>query len=108
MISFGRSGEKRAASYLKKKGYQVIEMNYRSKFGEIDLIAKKDEELIFVEVKARSSAKFGMGYESVTAQKQEKLVKTAQIYMMEKGEKPCRFDVISIDGDEITHIEGAF
>jgi len=108
MLNFGQSGEKRAAKYLSKKGYKILGKNYRSKYGEIDIIAEKGGVLVFVEVKARSSAKFGLGYESVTSKKQEKLLLTAQQYMTEKGERPAQFDVISIDGDDITHIENAF
>ena len=107
-ILFGNKGEKRAANFLSKKGYKLLAKNYRCKYGEIDIIMEQGETLVFIEVKARSSAKYGLGYESVTASKQEKLLKTAQTYMVEKGERPARFDVVSIDGDEITHIENAF
>lgn len=107
-LSFGKSGEKTAAKFLRKKGYNIAGTNYRCRFGEIDIIAEKDGVMVFVEVKARSSAKFGLGYEAVTADKQAKLIKTAQHYMAENGEAPARFDVISIDGSEITHIENAF
>jgi len=107
-LLFGKKSEKKAANFLKKNGYSILAMNYRCKFGEIDIIAEKDDLLVFVEVKARTSAKYGMGYESVTAAKQEKLLKTAYVYMAEKGERPAQFDVISIDGDEISHIPNAF
>lgn len=107
-IGFGRSGEEKAAKYLQKKGYAILERNYRCRFGEIDIIAADKNTLVFVEVKARSGSKYGMGYESVRPDKQAKLTKTAQHYMAEKGESLARFDVISIDDGEITHIENAF
>ena len=107
-ILAGRKGEKTAARYLKHQGYHVVELNYRSKFGEIDIIAKKDGVTHFVEVKARSTARFGKGYEAVGQAKQIKLIKTAEAYMAEKGECPAQFDVVSIDGDEITFLPNAF
>ncbi len=108
-LLFGNKGEKRAAAFLAKKGgYKLLGRNYRCKYGEIDIIMETGEILVFIEVKARTSSKYGLGYESVTASKQEKLFKTAQHYMSENGERAARFDVVSIDGDEITHIENAF
>ncbi|ADD69173.1 protein of unknown function UPF0102 [Denitrovibrio acetiphilus DSM 12809] len=107
-LLFGKKGEKKAACFLEKQGYAIVEMNYRCKFGEIDIIAEKNGVLIFVEVKTRSTDKFGLGYESVTLSKQQKLFKTAQHYMVENGEMPAQFDVISIDGDTLTHIPNAF
>lgn len=108
MFGLGGKGEKKAAEYLRKKGYTVSALNYRSKFGEIDIIAEKDGVTVFVEVKTRSGKAYGMGYESVTQKKQQKLILTAQNYFREKGETAARFDVISIDNTEITHIENAF
>jgi putative endonuclease len=100
-----------AMDYLANKGYSEIERNYYSRYGELDLICKdiKKGELVFVEVKYRKSAKYGSGLESITRSKQRKLVKTAQIYLKEKRIKdiPYRFDIISILGDEIEHIENA-
>ncbi|PLX67181.1 MAG: YraN family protein [Denitrovibrio sp.] len=107
-IGFGRSGEQQAAKYLQKKGYKIITKNYRCKFGEIDIIARDKNTVVFVEVKARSGARYGMGYESVRPDKQAKLVKTAQHFLAENGESPARFDVVSIDDGDITHIENAF
>ena len=108
MLGLGQSGEKKAAEYLKKKGYTIAETNYRCKFGEIDIIAIKDGVTVFVEVKTRTSKPYGRGYESVNEKKQQKLILTAQNYFREKGESQARFDVISIDSKEITHIENAF
>jgi len=108
-LEFGRSGEKRAAKFLKQKGYKILEMNYHCRMGEIDIIASHEETLVFVEVKTRKNRSFGMGYESVTKSKMEKIILTAQVYMAAgKESMAARFDVISIDGDELTHIENAF
>lgn len=107
-ILAGRKGEKRAVQYLKRQGYHIVELNYRSRFGEIDIIAKKNGTTHFVEVKARSSARFGRGYEAVNQAKQIKLIKTAEAYMAERGECPAQFDVVSIDGDEISYLPNAF
>jgi len=109
MLGFGRKGEKKAASYLKKKGYEILDMNYRTKVGEIDIIAGKGDLVVFVEVKARKTDEFGKGYEAVDARKADKIIRSAQFYFAKRQlESPCRFDVISIDGGEITHIENAF
>jgi len=106
----GREGERKAEKFLRKKGYQIIAKNYRTPVGEIDIIAQKNEVLVFIEVKKRSSSKFGTGAEAVTAQKQNKIIRSAQLYMKKycEGEANCRFDVISIDAKHIRHIENAF
>lgn len=105
----GKSGEKKAAEFLKKNGYSILQMNYRSKTGEIDIIAEKDNVVVFVEVKTRTTDKYGSGFEAVGHTKQGKIARTAEAYIIEnKIEKLCRFDVISIDKEEITHIISAF
>lgn len=108
---FGDTGERKAANFLKKKGYKILEKNYKSKFGEIDIIANnRDNVLIFCEVKTRSSNSFGYGYESVNKTKQSKIIRTAEFYISTnyKTNSLCRFDIISIDEQKITHIENAF
>jgi putative endonuclease len=105
----GVSGEKKAENYLKSNGYNIIVKNYKCKLGEIDLIVEKDDKLIFVEVKTRSNERFGRGFEAVTHKKIDKIRKVATVYLLQKNlQTEVRFDVISIDGEEITHIEGAF
>ena len=102
-------GEDIAVKYLKKKGYEIIERNFHTRYGEIDIIARNDGVLIFVEVKRRSSESFGTASAAVTSTKQKKIIKSAEYYcMMEKIQPLCRFDVIAIDGEELTHIENAF
>ena len=107
--NLGNSGENQAESYLKAKGYSILVKNYKCKLGEIDLIAEKDDKLVFIEVKTRSNEKFGKGFEAVTHKKVDKIRKVATVYLLQKKlQREVRFDVISIDKGEITHIEGAF
>lgn len=106
---FGNDGEKIAEKYLKRKGYKVLMKNYRTKMGEVDIIALSGDAVVFIEVKRRSDNSFGKGYEAVNAVKQRKLIKAAMQYCAENQiDALCRFDVISIDGTEIIHIENAF
>ena len=107
----GREGEAAAAAYLRKKRYEVIGANYRCRFGELDLIAKKQELVIFVEVKLRKNNRFGAASDAVTAAKQEKLRKAAASWMVShECEAPARFDVIEVytETGRINHIENAF
>ena len=98
-LSFGRESEKRAASFLKKNGYTIIDKNYSCRQGEIDLIASDGDTLVFCEVKARSSKAFGTPLEGITKAKAAKIRKSAEHYMLRKGIKnvDCRFDVVTID-----------
>jgi len=95
----GAKGEEIAARYLKKKGYRIIERNFRTRIGEIDIIAEHDRELVFIEVKTRTDVLFGSPFESVTPQKQKQLSKVALDYMnkMDCHDLPARFDVVGIE-----------
>lgn len=106
----GKIGEIKASRYLKKKFYKILEVNYMVPFGEIDIICKKKEKYIFVEVKARDSINFGYPREAVNFAKQQKIKRVAQYYIMlnKLEDKDIRFDVLEIIGDKITHIENAF
>ncbi len=114
----GRWGESLAAAYLQKKRYTITAANYRSRFGEIDLIAENRRFLVFVEVKLRKNADFGQAKEFVDRRKQERLKQTAAIYLSQNEEntKQPRFDVIEIYAPEgmetkypeIKHWEDAF
>ena len=106
----GKAGESSAAKYLKKKGYKVLERNYRNPFGEIDLIAASKEVLIFCEVKTRNDESFGLPREAVGPFRQRRYRNAAEIYLKENNFRniPVRFDVIEILKGEITHIENAF
>ena len=108
----GAEYENLAAQYLKEQGYTILKQNYRNRFGEIDILAKKDEVLVFVEVKFRSTNACGAPLEAVDMRKQRKISRTALYYYAGHGYEeniPCRFDVIAIYGDgRIQHIENAF
>ena len=113
----GAWGESLAAAYLKKKRYKLLGAGYRCRFGEIDLIAADRKFLIFAEVKLRKSAKFAAPREYVDLRKQEKLRKTAAMYLAENPTQlQPRFDVIEIyapegtatEKPEIIHLEDAF
>jgi len=100
-IKKGRVGEALAEKFLKKNKYKIIEKNFRTRFGEIDIIAVDHGALVFVEVKARSGARFGSPMEAVGARKQSHLTLAANIYMEERGifDKAVRFDVVGILGE---------
>ena len=113
----GAWGEALAAKYLQKKRYKIVATNYRSRFGEIDLIVADRKFLVFVEVKLRKTDNFAKAQEFVDRRKQERLRKTAQLYLSQNPcDLPCRFDIIEIyapDGistqkPEIHHMEDAF
>jgi putative endonuclease len=112
--SLGDKGEDLAVATLKKRGYKVLERNYRTPLGEIDLIARHQKVLVFIEVKTRTSARFGAGQEAVHYGKQARYRKLADYYVKQKrlGEIAVRFDVVGIlwqDGKpQIEVIEGAF
>lgn len=107
----GSSYERRAADYLVGQGYEIIEMNYRCKFGEIDIIARNGEYLVFVEVKYRYSAAGGLPEEAVDWKKQRRISRVASYYCMKHGiseAMPCRFDVAAFLKDEVHLIRNAF
>ena len=106
----GRAGEQIAARYLQKQGYRLLAMNYRTRYGEIDLIAQDGDTVVFVEVKTRKDASFAPAYAAVTPKKQERLRQTAQQWMAEKGEQPARFDVVEVytATQTMRHIKDAF
>lgn len=91
-------GEKFAAEHLKTLGYQILAKNYRYKRGEIDLIAKQDDRIVFVEVKTRRSLKYGLPQYAVTMPKQRQISKIALAFLQAQDllDTPCRFDVIAI------------
>jgi putative endonuclease len=97
----GRRGEQLACDELTRRGYTVLERRYRTRAGELDIIARQGDYLVFVEVKARSGHEFGAPEEAVTALKQQKLVWMATDYLARHGgrEVPCRFDVVAINTD---------
>ena len=98
---FGQKAEDLAVEYLDSQKIKVVGRNFRTRFGEIDIIAKDDKEMIFVEVKAKSSSRFGRPYEMVTERKKKKLISTAKSYLLENSfdinKTNWRIDVISIE-----------
>jgi len=98
----GKWGEEHARRYLEGKGYKVSATNYRSRWGEVDIIAQLGEEMVFVEVKIRREAAFGTPEESVTATKSHRLIATAQDYLQKNSleKAPWRADLVSISLDE--------
>jgi putative endonuclease len=110
----GRWGEKKAERFLVEKGFEIIDRNARTEYGEIDLVARKGDETVFVEVKTRSSTAFGFPEESVSKIKQQHLADAAETYLQSHPELDAewRIDVISIrriEGKppEIVHFEYA-
>ena len=107
----GKEYEEKAAIYLSDKGYRIIDKNIFTPFGEIDILAEEKETLVFVEIKYRSSNKCGDPLESVNYNKQKKICKSALYIYSRKGfyfDKPCRFDVVAVNKDEINHVKNAF
>jgi len=110
----GRKGEEEACAFLVARGFRVLEKNYMIRGGEIDIIARADDTIVFLEVKRRSSLRKGRPAESVTPTKQQKIVTAAMHYLKKKGwyDLRVRFDVVEIvkmdGGTEIRLIENAF
>lgn len=111
-IKTGNRGEQIAADFLVKKGYEILERNYRYKHSEIDLIVKKTDLLVFVEVKTRSSTSFGEPEDFVDGKKSEKIFEGADHYIFQiNWQQAIRFDIISVvmnAAPEISHFEDAF
>lgn len=114
----GKKGEEKACSYLKRHGYELLDRNYHMRGGELDIIAKDGEELVFVEVKTRTDQQFGMPAEAVTKLKQQHLIHAARHYIHQKHlyDLAARFDVIEVLIHEtnlfhkitVNHIKNAF
>jgi putative endonuclease len=97
-MRLGEKGEGLAVKFLKKKGYKIIERNYRTPVGEIDIIAVDGETLAFIEVKTRESMAYGQPFEAVNLFKRRKISNVALLYLKKLKElPPCRFDVVSIN-----------
>ena len=113
-LELGRRGEDLAAAYLKRLKFRVLERNYRVRLGEIDIVARDRETLVFVEVKTRRSDVYALPTDSVGSPKQRKLRRVAELYLAEHDVRDCevRFDVVSIVEESgkprIEHIRNAF
>ena len=106
----GANYEKIAGEYLILQGYEIIEYNFYSRIGEIDIVAKHNGYLVFVEVKYRENGEKGHPLEAISLKKQSKISKCAVYYLKKKHlcEHPVRFDVVSVLGEEIQLIQNAF
>ena len=105
----GGDGEDRAAAFLVRQGLAILARNYRTRLGEIDLVARDGATLVFVEVRLRTGERFGGAVGSITARKRARIVAAARQYLMRmKRVPPCRFDVMALDGDEVAWLRGAF
>jgi len=106
----GGAAEEEAARFLAAQGLQLIARNYRTRMGEIDLVAREGETLVFVEVRRRSSARFGGAAESVDARKRMRIESAARHFLARLQREPaCRFDVVTLQGDGACEwLRGAF
>ncbi len=107
----GDIGEEKAVKYLKKQGYKIITRNYNCGFAEIDIVATKKRFIIAVEVKARTTDEFGMPFQAVDERKQRKIQSALEWFVQRNPkykEYDFQFDIVSILGDELEHIENAF
>ncbi|MBO6259510.1 MAG: YraN family protein [Lachnospiraceae bacterium] len=107
----GSAYERLAAEYLKEKGCLILKMNYRNRFGEIDLIGKDGDDLVFFEVKERKTGQSGSAAEAVTLSKQKKICAVSDTYRFLENvsyDTQIRYDVIAIDGNKINWIKNAF
>ena len=112
VYGLGLRGERAARRFLRLRGYRILERNYQCRFGELDLIAKKNGWIVFCEVKARSAGMLDAPQAFVTPVKQQKMLKTARYYLMKKNlsDVPARFDVLAVTFNEkgactVEHLE---
>jgi len=109
--AIGNTYEEEAVKYLESKGFIMIQRNFRCKLGEIDIIAKKDSYIVFVEVKYRKDRTKGEPWEAVNYKKQQRIKNVARYFLLihhYQENTPCRFDVVTILGEEILLYENAF
>jgi putative endonuclease len=106
----GIEGEEQATKTLKDRGYRIIEKNFRSPFGELDIIAEEGGYLVFVEVKKRNTRTFGDPLEAINILKKKHIIKTAMFYMKTHNyvDRKVRFDVVGIDSKNIKIVKHAF
>lgn len=104
----GTAAEDEALEYLQRQGLSLVERNFRCKGGEIDLIMRDRQALVFVEVRKRADARHGGAAASITARKQARLIIAAQVFLQRYRDLPaCRFDVVAIDGKELNWMKNA-
>lgn len=106
---FGRCGENLAEKFLRETGHRIIEKNFKTKFGEIDIISKDKNTIVFVEVKTRRDSSFGAPQLSVNTRKQKHLALAALTFIKKNSlNSDYRFDIVAICGDKVEHIKNAF
>lgn len=111
-VMSGNEAEKAAEIMLQEAGLQILARNFRCKMGELDLVAREKTTLVFVEVRRRSHGGFGSGLESVDYRKQQKLVRSARLFLQQRkffDQYPCRFDIVSVRSlSDMQWIKNAF
>ena len=102
-LQLGQRGEALAWNFLRKRGYKILEKNYRTRFGEIDVVAQKEGAVVFLEVKTRRNHRFGLPEEAVDWRKRQKLIRMAEAFLAARKleEKPARFDILSVTWDGV-------
>ena len=105
--ALGLQGEDLAVRELQRRGYAILARRYRTRFGEIDIVAQDGDAVVFVEVKARRTARFGSAAESIPSWKQRRIAAMALDYLAwcNRLNEPCRFDVVAIDGLGASHVD---
>ncbi|HNS33055.1 MAG TPA: YraN family protein [bacterium] len=99
-LKLGSNGEQKGTDFLRRKGYKILHRNFRTRSGEIDIIAEKNREIVFIEVKTRSSVNCGYPEEAVNRRKINHLLKASGYYLMKYNKDvPCRFEILSILAD---------
>lgn len=105
----GEAAEERAARFLSRQGLEIVARNFRTRLGEIDLVARDGATLVFVEVRMRTSARFGGAAGSIDSRKRARLAAAARQYLARlRHEPPCRFDVVTVDDGDASWLRGAF
>lgn len=109
-LALGREGEALAERRLKELGYRILERSARSALGELDLVMEDGATVVFVEVKARGSRRFGLAEEAVDARKRRRLTLLARAYVRDRGlaGRPMRFDVVAVQDGAVRHVKNAF
>jgi putative endonuclease len=108
--ALGAQAEARAAQFLQRKGYRILDRNWCCRGGELDLVCDDAGTIVFVEVRARRDGRHGTPGETVGALKRRRVVRAAGLWLLQakRGDVPCRFDVLALEGDSVEHFEDAF
>jgi len=105
----GGNGEEAASALLERHGMRIVARNYRTRFGEVDIVARDGESLVFVEVRLRADSRFGGAAASIGARKRARIAAAARHFLRESGSRlPCRFDVVAIEEGEPRWLRAAF